>query len=89
MLGSLLAHRGRLRRRTGVAVIATALSIATAGLGTAWSDASMAAKPPFAHPGALMSASEFQRVAAAVKQGRQPFALDFAKMRSNPHDSPD
>jgi hypothetical protein len=41
------------------------------------------------HPGALNSAQDFQRMSEAVRQGRQPWAAEFARLRANTHDSVD
>ncbi|NOW48443.1 hypothetical protein FHW96_004631 [Novosphingobium sp. SG751A] len=42
----------------------------------------------FRHPGAFSSARDFAAIAEAVKQHRDPWAADFAKMRANAHDDP-
>lgn len=43
---------------------------------------------PMRHPGALNAREQFAGVAQAVRQGRQPWAASFARLRANAHDDP-
>lgn len=58
------------------------------GLGLILTPLSAHAGDGLHHPGALNSARDFAAMAEAVKQHRDPWAADFAKMRANSHDDP-